>query len=170
MKKVNLKELALGVKLESENDNDQALAQKVAAHNIEDDPRHYSKLQAAGLEGEPEVAETDIEVVDVGGPTGLAGGDQQSAGTTGLGAKAGASAKSSGLGNPQTQKPLTSDNLNAPKVNVVNNKNTVASTKTPSLQGSSITTGAPDQLDHFCGQIGAALVNLDEGGAKLKKK
>lgn len=170
MKKVNLKELALGVKLESENDDDQALAQKVAARNIEDDPRHYSKLQAAGAENEPDVAQASVEVVDVAGTAGVGGGEQKAAGKTGLGNTAQPALKSSGLANPQTQKPLTSDNLNAPKTNVVNNKNTIASTKTPSLQGSSITTAAPDQLDHFCGQIGAALANLDEGGARLKKK
>jgi hypothetical protein len=48
------KELAIGIKVEHEHTQDDALAAKIASDHLREDPAYYSKLMAAGLVDEPE--------------------------------------------------------------------------------------------------------------------
>ena len=51
------KEMEIGTKVEMEHTNDPALAMKISADHLREDPTYYSKLMAAGLVDEPEAQE-----------------------------------------------------------------------------------------------------------------
>ncbi len=180
------KELENGTRIEHEHTQDDALARKIATDHLKEDPHYYTKLQAAGLEeegveeegaltpleagmeecdtcgcGDPSDSHEDIVsqlAPKASGAVVMIGGEQQAAQSP---------LSSSNLGKGGVNKPLKSDNLEAPEAKKVG-ANKVASTKTPPLGGgSSITTdSASDPMDHF----GSAIVGLAEGGSQIKKK
>ena len=141
------KELALGTKIEHEHTQDDALARKIATDHLKEDPRYYTKLKAAGLEEETsEGALTPLEA-------GMAEcGETPQVAIISIEEPAAAQAplSSSNLGKGGNPKPLTPTGLTAPETKVINNKNTVAATKTPSMIAMPTTS---DAIDHFCGQI-----------------
>lgn len=49
---VDPKELAMGIKVETEHTGDEALASEIARDHLSEDPHYYSKLQGAGLADE----------------------------------------------------------------------------------------------------------------------
>lgn len=51
------KEMEIGTKVEMEHTSDPALAMKISADHLREDPHYYSKLMAAGLVDEPEAQE-----------------------------------------------------------------------------------------------------------------
>lgn len=141
------KELALGTKIEHEHTQDDALARKIATDHLKEDPRYYTKLKAAGLEEETsEGALTPLEagMAECGEPPQVAIISIEEP------AAAQAPLSSSNLGKSGKPKPLTPTGLTAPETKVINNKNTVAATKTPSMIAMPTTS---DAIDHFCGQI-----------------
>jgi hypothetical protein len=143
------KELALGTKIEHEHTQDDALARKIATDHLKEDPRYYTKLKAAGLEEETsEGALTPLEA-------GMAEcGETPQVAIISIEEPAAAASQvplsSSNLGKGGKPKPLTPTGLTAPETKVINNKNTVAATKTPSMIA---TPSSSDAIDHFCGQI-----------------
>ena len=145
MENIDPKELEMGMEAEKEHTQDKALAKKIAMDHLKEDPRYYSKLNAAGLghgdeqdsEIEQEPGNIDTLVVTLAAPI-CSDTDSQSKLTT------------SGLGSG-SPKPLKSTNLTAPETKVINNKNTVAVTKTPPV------THTADPLNHFASQIQAAI-------------
>jgi hypothetical protein len=141
------KALALGIKHEMEHTKDHALATKIAVDHLLEDPKYYDKLVAAGLEETDEGALTPLEAgmaecgetpqVVIISPDNIAAASQ-------------VRLSSSDLGKGGKPKPLTPTGLTAPEPKVINNKNTVAATKTPSMIA---TPSSSDAIDHFCGQI-----------------
>ena len=51
------REMEIGIEVEKEHTQDQALAMKIAADHISSDKHYYSKLMAAGLVDEPSAQE-----------------------------------------------------------------------------------------------------------------
>jgi hypothetical protein len=145
MENIDTTELAMGIDVEKEHTQDEALARKIAMDHLAEDPRYYSKLNAAGLghgdeqdsEIEQEPGNIDTVVVTLAAPI-CSDTDSQSKLTT------------SGLGSG-SPKPLKSTNLTAPETKVVNDKNTVVYGKTPTI------TGLADPLNHFASQIQAGI-------------
>jgi hypothetical protein len=145
MENIDTTELAMGIDVEKEHTQDEALARKIAMDHLAEDPRYYSKLNAAGLghgdeqdsEIEQEPGNIDTVVVTLAAPI-CSDTDSQSKLTT------------SGLGSG-SPKPLKSTNLTAPETKVVNDKNTVVYGKTPTI------TGIADPLNHFASQIQAGI-------------
>jgi len=109
--------------------------------HLKEDPKYYSKLKAAGLEECGDMGDMD----DLGGPSvvsiTLAAPVQEPAQTP---------LKTSGLGKGAATN-LKPTNLTAPETKVVNNKNTVAVTKTPPV------THTADPINHFASQIQAGI-------------
>ena len=152
---IDPKELAMGIAAEKDHEYDKekmlnpddSLAKTIALRHLKEDPRYYTKLKAAGLDeetnegaltpleaGMAECGETpQVAIISVEEPT---------ASQVPL--------SSSNLGKGGTPKPLTPTGLTAPETKVINNKNTVAATKTPSMIA---TPSSSDAIDHFCGQI-----------------
>lgn len=141
MENVDPKELAMGMEAEKEHTQDEALAKKIAMDHLKEDPKYYTKLKAAGLEECDDMGDMD----DLGVPSvvsiTLAAPVQEPAQTP---------LKSSGLGKGASTN-LKPTNLTAPETKVVNNKNTVAVTKTPPV------THTADPLNHFASQIQAGI-------------
>lgn len=141
MENVDPKELEMGMAVEKEHTQDEALAKKIAMDHLAEDPKYYSKLKAAGLEECGDMGDMD----DLGEPSvvsiTLAAPAQEPAQTT---------LKTSGLGKGAATN-LKPTNLTAPETKVINNKNTVAVTKTPPV------THTADPLNHFASQIQAAI-------------
>ena len=144
---IDPKELALGTKIEHEHTQDDALARKIATDHLKEDPRYYTKLKAAGLE----------EETSEGALTPLESGYHEGIQTPNIAilsieepVASQAPLSSSNLGKGGNAKPLTSTGLTAPETKVVNNKNTVSATKTPSMIAN---PSSSDAIDHFCGQI-----------------
>ncbi len=124
------KQLQIGTGIETESAEDPRLGQKIAMGNLRDDPKHYSKINAAGLAQE---AGPQIAVIGVGTST---QGQQK--------------LTSSGLGKNGVPKPLKSDNLDAPDGN-----NHVSAKKTAPLGGN--TNCVSDPTEFFGSQISKAL-------------
>jgi hypothetical protein len=141
------KELALGTKIEHEHTQDDALARKIATDHLKEDPRYYTKLKAAGLE--EETSEGALTPLEAGYHEGI---QTPNVAIISIEEPAAAQAplSSSNLGKGGKPKPLTPTGLTAPETKVINNKNTVAATKTPSMI---VTPSSSDAIDHFCGQI-----------------
>lgn len=136
MENIDQNQLKMGIEVEKEHTQDVALATKIAMDHLKEDPKYYSKLKAAGLE-ECGVEEPTGVVVTLATPV----ADAQ---------PAQAPLKSSGLGTGAPS-ALKTTNLTAPETKVINNKNTVAVGKTPTI------TGPADPLQHFASQIQASL-------------
>jgi len=134
---IDPKEIEMGTKHEHEHTKDDALAKKIAMDHLKDDPKYYTKLQAAGLEECGDMEAPQVAVVTLAAPAGPEVAAQKPL-------------KSSGLGSG-APKPLASTNLTAPETKVVNDKNTVAYSKTPLM------TTPADPLNHFASQIQAGL-------------
>jgi hypothetical protein len=152
---IDPKELAMGIAAEKDHEydkekmsnSDDSLAKTIALRHLKEDPRYYTKLKAAGLEeetsegaltpleaGMAECGETpQVVIIPI---------EKPAAAQTPL--------SSSNLGKGGKPKPLTPTGLTAPETKVINNKNTVAATKTPSMIA---TPSSSDAIDHFCGQI-----------------
>ena len=141
------KELALGTKIEHEHTQDDALARKIATDHLKEDPRYYTKLKAAGLE--EETSEGALTPLEAGYHEGI-----QTPNVAIISIEEPVASQvplsSSNLGKGGKPKPLTPTGLTAPETKVINNKNTVAATKTPSMIA---TPSSSDAIDHFCGQI-----------------
>ena len=143
--KVDLKkieaQLQKGIKTEFEHTKDEETAKKIAMDHLAEDPKYYTKLKAAGLEECGDMGDMD----DLGEPSvvsiTLAAPVQEPAQTP---------LKSSGLGKGASTN-LKPTNLTAPETKVINNKNTVAVTKTPPV------THTADPLNHFTSQIQAGI-------------
>ena len=167
-------ELDAGTEIEREHTHDDALARKIATDHLKSDGHYYSKLKAAGLdeddmeEGALTSQEAGMEECDTCG-CGDPSDDHRTNAAVIVVAGADKRQKplgSSNLGKGGVNAPLTSTKLEAPLTNKVG-PNKVASTKTPPLVGSTITTNSTtDAMDHF----GSAIMGLAEGGAKIKKK
>jgi hypothetical protein len=144
MNQINPNELAMGTKIEHEHTQDDLLAKKIALDHLGEDPRYYSKLNAAGLEEDetpvnPQPVVTTIALV-------AKPEDSQSPLT------------SSGLGKGGQQKPLQPSKTDAPETKIVNNKNTIGYSKTQPLNPNTDS----DPVNHFCGQIAGAMVGQDQ--------
>jgi hypothetical protein len=135
MENLNPNELKMGIEVEKEHTQDEALATKIAMDHLEEDPKYYTKLKAAGLEECGDMDTPSTVVVTLAAPV------EEPAQST---------LKSSGLGKGATTN-LKPTNLSAPETKVINNKNTVAVGKTPTI------TGPADPLNHFASQIQAGL-------------
>lgn len=173
------KEIQMGTQIEREHTQDDKLALKICMDHLREDPKYYSKLNAAGLEQQEEGAlspDEEMGVEECGDSplisivSALSGGSDQAC-VTGQGEQGQQEKLSStGLGDSGTPKPLKSTNLTAPETKVINNKNTVGTGKTPPLSGA--TNSESDPMEYFGGQIShLPVVNLpmNEGGAQLKK-
>ena len=148
-------ELEMGIAVEKDHADDKTkmcskdgdLAKAIALRHLKDDPRYYSKLKAAGLE--EETSEGALTPLEAGYHEGI-----QTPNIAILSIEepvaSQAPLSSSNLGKGGNAKPLTSTGLTAPETKVVNNKNTVSATKTPSMIA---TPSSSDAIDHFCGQI-----------------
>jgi hypothetical protein len=151
------KALALGIKHEMEHTKDHALATKIAVDHLLEDPKYYDKLVAAGLEETDEGALTPLEA----GMTEC--GETPDVAIISIEEPAVAASQvplsSSNLGKGGTPKPLTPTGLTAPETKVINNKNTVSATKTPSMIAMPTTS---DAIDHFCGQINNGIEAQEE--------
>lgn len=149
------KALALGIKHEMEHTKDHALATKIAVDHLLEDPKYYYKLDAAGLEETDEGALTPLEA-------GMAEcGETPQVAIISIEEPAAAQVplSSSNLGKGGKPKPLTPTGLTAPETKVINNKNTVAATKTPYMIA---TPSSSDAIDHFCGQINNGIEAQEE--------
>lgn len=135
MENLNPNELKMGIEVEKEHTQDEALATKIAMDHLKEDPKYYTKLKAAGLEECGDMDTPSTVVVTLAAPV------EEPAQST---------LKSSGLGKGATTN-LKPTNLSAPETKVINNKNTVAVGKTPTI------TGPADPLNHFASQIQAGL-------------
>lgn len=147
-------ELATGTRIEGEHTQDVKLAQKIAMAHLNDDPRYYTKLKAAGLEeeegaltpfeagmGEPSdmggvgtvmPVAPSVAVIKISGPT--------DAGQTSL--------SSSGMGRGGAPRILKTSSIEAPAEKNKVGPNKVVVSKTPAIGG------APcDPLDHFGSQM-----------------
>jgi hypothetical protein len=133
MENVDPKELEMGMSVEKEHTQDEALARKIAMDHLAEDPKYYTKLKAAGLEECGDMDSPTVAVVTLAAPVGPEVAAQKPL-------------KSSGLGSG-APKPLSSTNLTAPETKVINDKNTVTYTKTPVL------TSTCDPTAHFLGSI-----------------
>jgi hypothetical protein len=129
---IDRNELKMGIAVEKEHTQDDALAAKIAMDHLREDPRYYSKLKAAGLSdhGEESGQDGNIAVFTISAPETPT---QDPLSSSGLGS-----------GSP---KPLKPTNLTAPETKVVNNKNTVVYSKTPIL------TSPCDPTAHFLGSV-----------------
>ena len=132
----NNKEMNAGLKYEMALTGDTALATKMANSHIQDDPRHYSKLNAAGLDDCDDEPKDTISI-DVVKP--VVADEKLDSSDIGAGKKS----------------PLKSSDIAGKAYGVVNNKNTVANTKTPAI-GSNANF---DQVEHFCAQIDSTLAS-----------
>jgi hypothetical protein len=134
MENIDQSELKMGMDVEREHTQDDALAMKIAMDHLKEDPRYYSKLSAAGLGhgDEPMARQKNVVSVTLASPVSIE--PKQSP------------LSSSGLGSC-APKVLKSTNLTAPEASVINNKNTVASTKTPAM------IQKADPINHFIGQM-----------------
>ena len=137
----DLQELATGTRIEGEHTQDVKLAQKISMSHLDDDPRYYTKLKAAGLEDESgdmggvgavmPVA-PNVAVIKIAGPIGT---DQTSL-------------SSSGMGSGGTPRILKTSSIEAPAEKNKVGPNRVVVSKTPAIGG------APcDPLDHFGSQM-----------------
>jgi hypothetical protein len=152
---IDPKELAMGIAAEKDHEQDKAkmlnpdnsLAKTIALHHLKEDPRYYSKLKAAGLE--EETSEGALTPLEAGYHEGI---QTPNVAIISIEEPVASQAplSSSNLGKGGNAKPLTSTGLTAPETKVVNNKNTVSATKTPSMIA---TPSSSDAIDHFCGQI-----------------
>jgi len=162
---IDPKELEMGIAAEKDHEQDKAkmlnpdnsLAKVIALHHLKEDPRYYSKLKAAGLEETSEGALTPLEA-------GMAECDEMpNVAIISIEEPAAAASQvplsSSNLGKNGTPKPLTPTGLTAPETKVINNKNTVSATKTPSMIA---TPSSSDAIDHFCGQINNGIEAQEE--------
>ena len=148
------KELQMGTAIEHEHTGDDKLAQKIAMDHLREDPRYYTKLNAAGLEQEGALTnqergmeECDVAIIKVGGN----GVGQQSKSGEATPAKPLASSNL-GSGAP---KPLTSTGLQAPK-----GANTIpALGKTPAKMG-----GKDSAMGDL--NVGGAEISDEEGNAR----
>jgi hypothetical protein len=146
MENITPKELEMGIEVEREHTDDEALARKIAMDHLSEDPRYYSKLQAAGLGHDDTSGEDDLDgMCNTEEPTvisiTLASPIEEPTQTP---------LKTSGLGKGAATN-LKPTNLTAPETKVINNKNTVAVTKTPPV------THTADPLNHFASQIQAGI-------------
>lgn len=138
MENIDQNELQMGIEVEREHTQDEQLAAKIAMDHLAEDPHYYSKLNAAGLGHDSGMeAEPEADVVSVT----LAAPLQEPVQDTPQ-----APLKSSGLGKGAANN-LKPTNLTAPEIPVINNKNTVAVTKTPPV------THTADPINHFVGQM-----------------
>jgi hypothetical protein len=137
MENVDPKELEMGMAIEKEHTQDEALAKKIAMDHLAEDPKYYSKLKAAGLEECGDMGAPTVAVVTLAAPVGPEVDAQKPLKSSGLGAGAPA--------------PLKSTHLTAPETKVVNDKNTVVYGKTPTI------TSPADPLNHFASQIQAGI-------------
>ena len=127
-------ELATGIRIEEEHTQDVKLAQKISMSHLDDDPRYYTKLKAAGLEdvGAVMPVAPNVAVIKIAGPIGT---DQTSL-------------SSSGMGNGGTPSILKTSSIEAPTEKNKVGPNKVVVSKTPAIGG------APcDPLDHFGSQM-----------------
>lgn len=147
-------ELATGTRIEGDHTQDVKLAQKIAMDHLNDDPRYYTKLKAAGLEEEEgaltpfgaDMGESgdmggvgtvmpvtpNVAVIKIAGPT--------DAGQTSL--------SSSGMGRGGAPRILKTSSIEAPAEKNKVGPNKVVVSKTPAIGG------APcDPLDHFGSQM-----------------
>jgi hypothetical protein len=160
------KELEMGIAAEKDHEQDKAkmlnpddsLAKTIALRHLKEDPRYYSKLKAAGLDKETsEGALTPLEA-------GMAECDEMpNVAIISIEEPAAAASQvplsSSNLGKGGKPKPLAATGLTAPETKVINNKNTVSATKTPSMIA---TPSSSDAIDHFCGQINNGIEAQEE--------
>lgn len=135
MENIDPQQLKMGMEVEKEHTQDEALATKIAMDHLKEDPKYYSKLKAAGLEECGDMDEPTGVVVTLAAP---------------VNEPSQAPLKSSGLGKGASTN-LKPTNLTAPETKVINNKNTVAVSKTPTI------TGPADPLNHFGSQIQSGL-------------
>ena len=150
------KELATGTRIEGEHTQDVKLAQKIAMYNLKEDSHHYTKLMAAGLGDEEELA-----------PFGADMGEQGTVPSVAIvtieappASQNGLSSSNLGSGVP---KKLSTTNLEAPETKVVNDKNTVSYGKTPTIGNNS------DPVDHFCGlAVGETRKSNYDGDGNIK--
>lgn len=127
-------ELATGIRIEEEHTQDVKLAQKISMSHLDDDPRYYTKLKAAGLEdvGAVMPVAPNVAVIKIAGPIGT---DQTSL-------------SSSGMGSGGTPRILKTSSIEAPAEKNKVGPNRVVVSKTPAIGG------APcDPLDHFGSQM-----------------
>jgi len=135
MENVDPKELKSGIEIEKEHTQDVALATKIAMDHLKEDPKYYTKLKAAGLEECGDMTAPSAVVVTLAAPV------EEPAQTP---------LKSSGLGKGAATN-LKPTNLTAPETKVINNKNTVAVTKTPPV------ISQADPTSHFLGSVESEL-------------
>lgn len=144
MENIDQNELKMGIEVEKEHTQDEALAKKIAMDHLKEDPKYYTKLKQAGLEecgdmggmiGTVAPVAPSVAIVKIDAP--IAEPQQQ--------AKLG----SSGLGQSGTPKPLQSTNLEAPAEKNKVGPNKVVVSKTPVLGGQTMC----DPLDHYGAQM-----------------
>jgi len=140
MENIDPAQLKMGIEIEKEHTNDEALASKIAMDHLKEDPKYYTKLKAAGLEecGEEYPTEPNVAVIKVASaaPTNHIGGQKP--------------LSSSGLGAGGSPKPLSSTEIEAKDPKKVG-PNTVATTKTPVMMSTC------DPIDHFASKIQAVM-------------
>ena len=147
-------ELATGTRIEGEHTQDVKLAQKIAMAHLDDDPRYYTKLKAAGLEEEGGTLTPFESGVGESGDTGGVGAVMPVAPNIAVIKIAGpigadqTSLSSSGMGSGGTPRILKTSSIEAPAEKNKVGPNRVAVSKTPAIGG------APcDPLDHFGSQM-----------------
>ena len=140
MENITPQELQMGIEVEKEHTDDEALATKIAMDHLAEDPMYYSKLQAAGL-GHDGGGEGGMQEPSVVGVTLVAPAEIEPKQKP---------LSSSELGSCKP-KALSSTNLSAPETKVINSKNTVAVTKTPPVGHTA------DPLNYFATQIQAKM-------------
>jgi hypothetical protein len=147
MENIDQNELKIGIQVEKEHTQDEALATKIAMDHLKEDPKYYTKLKAAGLEeygnmdiGNVSPIAPSIAVVKLAAPVigAVMGGNDDQEKLT-----------SSGLGSFGVPKPLKSDKLEAPEESNKVGPNSVAVSKTPPIGGQAMC----DPLDHYGAQM-----------------
>jgi hypothetical protein len=147
MENIDQNELKIGIQVEKEHTQDEALATKIAMDHLKEDPKYYTKLKAAGLEeygnmdiGNVSPIAPSIAVVKLAAPVigAVMGGNDDQEKLT-----------SSGLGSSGVPKPLKSDKLEAPEESNKVGPNSVAVSKTPPIGGQAMC----DPLDHYGAQM-----------------
>lgn len=145
MENIDPEQLKMGIEIEKEHTDDDALASKIAMDHLKEDPMYYSKLKAAGLgHDEPTnqsttvaVPASNVSTVSFTIPAQCAEPSQKPL-------------SSSGMGVDGQPKPLSSTNIKAPEMNKVG-PNTIGTKKTPTM-------GIPaDPLNHYATKIQSAI-------------
>jgi hypothetical protein len=146
-------ELKMGIEIEKEHTQDEALARKIALDHLvgnsahPGDPKYYSKLKASGLD---EGCEDEITMISPAPLQSMA----PSVAVISVGQTGGRQTEltSSGLGKGGNPRPLKSTGLETPVETKKVGPNKVANAKTPTLSGTPTITDS-DPMNFFGGQI-----------------